>query len=72
MFYLNSMRTHNEEYQLAQYIDLSERHKAKFILTITRKNMITQTNLISTPIGDLTNYNTVSVNLNSDVLKNDV
>lgn len=60
-------------YQLAQYIDLSERHKAKFILTITRKkNLIVQTKLISTPIVDLTHYNTFSVNLNSDVPKNDV
>jgi hypothetical protein len=60
-------------YQLARLIDLSERHKAKFILTIRRKkNMAVQTKKISTLIVNLTHYDTFSVKLSSDVLNNDV
>jgi hypothetical protein len=60
-------------YQVAKYIDLSERHKAKFLLTIRRKkNMPVQTKLISTLIVNMTHYDTFSVKLRSDVPINDV
>jgi hypothetical protein len=60
-------------YKVTKYIDLSERHKAKFLLTIRRKkNMAVQTKLISTPIVNMTHYDTFSVKLRSDVPSNDV
>ena len=67
------MRTNYEIALLVKFIDLSEKHKAKFIVTIMRKkNMFVSLKLISGTIVEMAQHGTFSVILCSNVLNNNV